>query len=304
MKNEKNLMAEIALLYYKKGFTQQEIADSLHLTRQTVSKFLTAAVNEGVVEIKVHNPNRENKEMETEFAQRFQIHAVIGSASKNNDALRELATIEKAIEYLLPIVQKGNLRVAVSWGRSVQKLIKQFPAISTVGNTVFPLFGSTEHEQPYFLPNELAREFAEKLEARVKYAWFPYQPESEQDFQLFRRTTYYKNMQKWWERFDVAVIGIGNNTAFRLLDPAFAENSDKKTAIGDVATHFFSTEGKLIETNDQTLRISAECLKNAGKKIAIAYGNDKVDAIIGAMKTGFVDTLVTDEYTARMILTK
>ena len=43
MKNQKELMVEVALLYYKKGFTQQVIADTLNLTRQTVSKLLKVA---------------------------------------------------------------------------------------------------------------------------------------------------------------------------------------------------------------------------------------------------------------------
>lgn len=302
MKSQKRLMAEISLLYYKKGLTQQEIANSLNLTRQTVSKLLTNAVSEGIVEITVHNPESERKEIEADLKRNFQINAVIASVSKNNYELRELATIEKAIQYLLPILEKGNLQIAVSWGRSVQNLIKQFPSIITVGNTVFPLFGSTEHEQSYFLPNELAREFAIKLEARIKYAWFPYKPECEQDLQLFQRTSYYKDMQKQWSCFDIAIIGIGNNTAFRLLNPAFTESENTKQVVGDVATHFFSGNGELVEVNDHTLRISANYLKNRGGKIAIAYGNDKVDAIIGAIKAGFVDTLITDEYTARLIL--
>ena len=304
MKNSKTLMAEISLLYYKKGLTQQEIAVSLNLTRQTVSKLLTTAINEGVVEIKIHNPEQERKDLEREFQQVFHKNAVIAGTSKNNNELRELATVEKAIEYLSPIFQKGNLQIALSWGRSVQAFIKQFPSISTLGNTVFPLFGSTEHEQSYFLPNELAREFASKLDARVKYAWFPYQPESEEDFQLFQRTAYYKSMQKQWNCFDLAIIGIGNNTAFRLLNPTFKENNAPKNACGDVATHFFTANGEIVETNEHTLRISAEGLKNTGTKIAIAYGNDKIDAIIGAIKAGFVDTLITDEYTARAILAK
>ena len=304
MKEQKNLMAEAALLYYKKGLTQQEIATALDLTRQTVSKLLTAAVNEGIVEIKIHNPENERKELETELNRRFQIQAVVGSVSKNNDELRRLTTVEKAIEYLLPIVKKGNLNIALSWGRSVQALIKQFPAVSTLGNKVFPLFGATEHEQAYFLPNELAREFAGKLDARVKYAWFPYQPENGQDFELFQRTGYYKNMQKEWSDFDVAIIGVGNNTAFRLLDPSFSESEGKKSAVGDVATHFFTADGELTETKVETLRISAESLKNGGKKIAVAYGDDKAEAIVGGIKAGFVDVLITDEYTARRILEK
>ena len=37
MKTEKILMSEVATLYYKKNMTQQEIAETLHLSRHTVS---------------------------------------------------------------------------------------------------------------------------------------------------------------------------------------------------------------------------------------------------------------------------
>ena len=111
-------------------------------------------------------------------------------------------------------------------------------------------------------------------------------------------------MQKEWSDFDVAIIGVGNNTAFRLLDPSFSESEGKKSAVGDVATHFFTADGELTETKVETLRISAESLKNGGKKIAVAYGDDKAEAIVGGIKAGFVDVLITDEYTARRILEK
>jgi len=43
-------------------------------------------------------------------------------------------------------------------------------------------------------------------------------------------------------------------------------------------------------------------LKNAKQTIAVACGKDKSEAIIGALKTQMIDTLVTDEYTAKKIL--
>jgi DNA-binding transcriptional regulator LsrR (DeoR family) len=46
MKTEKILMAQVATLYYHKNLTQQEIAETLGLTRQTVSKLLNDAINE------------------------------------------------------------------------------------------------------------------------------------------------------------------------------------------------------------------------------------------------------------------
>ena len=61
MKTEKILMSEVATLYYKKNMTQQEIAETLHLSRQTVSKLLSDAIEEKIVEIIIHNPEKDCK---------------------------------------------------------------------------------------------------------------------------------------------------------------------------------------------------------------------------------------------------
>ena len=57
-----------------------------------------------------------------------------------------------------------------------------------------------------------------------------------------------------------------------------------------------------MELYENTLCASVENLKNASQVIAVASGDDKVEAIISALHTGVIDTLITDEYTARKIL--
>lgn len=302
MNNQKELMAEIAVLYYKKGLTQQEIANTLQLTRQTVSKLLTSAINENVVEITVHHPQSERKELETQLNAFYGIRAVVCSVSQNNDSLRNLATTQTAVQYLSQIVKRNNLRIAISWGRCVQAVIREFPTIQTKGHTVFPMFGATEHEQTYFLPNELAREFAVKLDADVKFAWFPYRLENEKDFALFQRTQYFGRMQTEWDNLDVALMGIGDNQVFQLLNPNFSKIERSQEVIGDVATHFFALNGTVIPSNEWTLRISEEQLRKVKEKIAVAYGDNKIKAILGAIRAGFIDTLITDEYTAKQLL--
>ena len=64
MKTEKILMSEVATLYYIKIMTQQEIAETLHFSRQTVSKLLSDAIEEKIVEIIIHNPEKDCKELE------------------------------------------------------------------------------------------------------------------------------------------------------------------------------------------------------------------------------------------------
>ena len=302
MSNQKELMAEVALLYYKKGLTQQEIANTLRLTRQTVSKLLTVAIQENVVEINIRNPLAERKALESKIQTIYGVRAIVCSVSKKNDDLRKVATTQVAIQYLSQLLKQENLRIAVSWGRSVQAVVQDFPNMQTKGHVVFPMFGATEYEQTYFLPNELAREFAVKIDAEVKFAWFPYRVENANDYALFKRTHYFGRMQREWNHLDVALMGIGNHEIFQLLNPDFPKSEQSKAVVGDVATHFFAKDGTTVAFNEWTLRISQEQLKNVKEQIAVAYGDDKIEAIIGAIRAGFVDTLVTDEYTAIQLL--
>jgi len=66
--------------------------------------------------------------------------------------------------------------------------------------------------------------------------------------------------------------------------------------------YFFDADGKFIDIYENTLCASKDNLKNAKQTIAVASGEDKTEAIVGALRTQIIDTLITDEYTAKRIL--
>ena len=301
--DEKILMAEAATLYYEKNLTQQEIADILGLTRQTVSKLINDAIKESIVEIKVHNPQKDCREMEQEICKRFNIKkCIVCGVSGKNEELRRLMTVKVAGEYLLPIISKGNLKIAVSWGRTVQCLITQLPEANTKNNIVFPLFGATDNENSYFSSNELARGMADKIGANVKYAWFPYLADGKEDCELVKKLSYYNKMIELWNSADVAIVGIGNTEILEIFGKTFGYSNKHSQITGDIATHFFNDNGEIINLYDNTLCASYENIKNAKQTVAIACGDNKVNAIKGALKTKLIDTLITDEVTAKKII--
>lgn len=303
MNYQKKQMEEAAILYYQKKYTQLEIATLMNLSRQTVSKLLNDAVKENIVEIKIHNAESDCIELEREIGEKFNIkNVVVCGVSNTNDSLRKLMTAKAAAEYIRPLLQKGNQKIALSWGRTIQMFIEEFECINTEDNLVFPLFGATDQEQTYFLSNELARNFADKIGAKVKYAWFPYRPDSIDDCKLFKKTSYFESIHELWEDIDIAVLGIGNTEIIQIFGRIFGYSEKCISAIGDISTHFFDKDGKFVELYENTLCATKEHLKNAKNAIAIACGDDKTEAIIGAMRTQIVDTLITDEYTAKRIL--
>ena len=299
----KKQMQEAAILYYEKKHTQNEIAGIMNLSRQTVSKLLNDAIKENIVEIKINNPEITLKELEKEITEKFNIkNAVVCGVSTSDESLCQLMTVKKATDYIASLIEKGNKKIAVSWGRTVQMLIREFQHISTSDNVVFPLFGATDQEQACFMSNELARGFADKIGAKVKYAWFPYKPDSIDDCRLFKKTSYYKKLENLWEDIDIAIVGIGNREVLEIFGKTFGYNEKYTSAIGDISTHFFDADGNILELYENTLCAKMDNLKNAKETVAIACGKDKAEAILGAIKTQLVDTLITDEYTAKFIL--
>ena len=299
----KKQMQEAAILYYEKNCTQSEIAKIMNLSRQTVSKILNDAKKENIVEIKIHNPEVTFRELEDEICKKFNLkNLIVCGVSTDDERLCRLMTVKKASECVLSKIESGNKKIAISWGRTVQMLISEFPEIHTSGNLVFPLFGATDQEQAYFLSNELARSFADKIGACVKYAWFPYKPDNIADSELFKNTSYYKKILDLWKNIDIAIVGIGGGEIIDTFGKIFGYSEKCHSAVGDISTHFFDIDGNFVELYKNTLCARVDNLKNAKETIAVACGMDKVDAIIGALRTGIIDTLIIDEHTARGIL--
>ncbi len=303
MSKEKILMYEAATLYYDKKMTQQEIADYMNLSRQTVSKLLNDAIRENIVEIKIHNPEKKREDLEQKICDWFGIEScVICSAASEDDAIRRFMTVKAAAQYILPILQKGNLKIGLSWGRTIEELIGVFPDTPSKGNVVFPLFGATDHETAYFSSNELARALADKIGARLHSAWFPYRADCKEDCALLKKLSYYHKMQTLWGSADLVIMGIGNTESLENLEKTFGYSEKHAQVIGDVATHFFNEKGQTIGLYSDTLCACEEDIRSAKQSIAIACGANKAAAIAGALRTRMIKTLITDEYTAKQIL--
>lgn len=303
MKTEKILMSEVATLYYKKNMTQQEIAESMHLSRQTVSKLLNDAIEERIVEIIVHNPQADCEELSKRICDAFGIrNCVVCNVSGRNTSVHRLMAVRAAVDYILPILREGGRKIAISWGRTVQELINTLPEIHTAGNTVFPLFGATDSQHDYFSSNELARKLADKLGATLKCAWFPYLANNQEEWELLQRLSYYQAMQEMWNEADLVILGIGNKKILEVFGKAFGYNQINSQAIGDIATHFFDANGSFLNLYKNSLCASVSNIKNAKETIAIACGKEKAEAIASALHTNIIDTLITDEQTARHIL--
>jgi DNA-binding transcriptional regulator LsrR (DeoR family) len=67
---------------------------------------------------------------------------------------------------------------------------------------------------------------------------------------------------------------------------------------------YYDRDGRIIESGleDRMIAASAAQLKTAGSLVAVACGEDKGVAVLGALRTGLVSTLFIDQAMAEQIL--
>ena len=105
----------------------------------------------------------------------------------------------------------------------------------------------------------------------------------------------------------VAVVGIGVNPREEKFqresypgERTLEDLSD--TAVGDVLTHYFDANGNFLPVGHDILCADVEDLRRAKRMLAVAGGRNKTPAVVGALRTGLVTDLVTDEETCTRIL--
>jgi DNA-binding transcriptional regulator LsrR (DeoR family) len=108
-----------------------------------------------------------------------------------------------------------------------------------------------------------------------------------------------------WSRLDVAIYGIGGPTwsEASLGADALAELR-RRGAVGEILISPFSIDGRRIDGSLQarTIAFDTRHLARVPQAIAVADGVAKVQPILGALRGGLLNELVTDVRTAEAVL--
>lgn len=109
---------------------------------------------------------------------------------------------------------------------------------------------------------------------------------------------------------DVIFVGIGalgrQSPIFKdgFIDEAQLEELTQRGGVGEILGRFIDADGKVIDSQINRFITSYDIRQSQCPRIAAACGEDKRPAILAALKGGWVNGLVTDEQTARWLLTR
>ncbi len=305
------LLAKVAEMYYKHSMNQTDIAERTGYSRSMISRLLTQAVQQKVVEFHIYHPLARCGDLEQELQQRFGLKEVRVLARGALDYNEMLIKLGKLAARLTEEQLQQQMTVGVSWGTAVAATINALRPKPCTSVSVIQIIGSYGTPDPEVDGHELARKLARILGGKYAILPAPLVVGSEAmrnglltDPRVRQVLLNARNMQ-------LALVGIGSVDAglsslvrAGYITKQHVRDLAQAGAVGDVCAINFDQHGNLVDTplTRRIVGIDAKTLQTVPTKIGVAGGEEKAPAILGAVRGKFVSALVTDESAALAIL--
>lgn len=305
------LIAEIASLYFEEGLSQEEIAQQTRYSRSMVSRLLTEARKQGLVEIRVRHPIGRRFDLESALQDALGLKLVRIVMRRALDYPQMLRRLGSAAARLVEELVYDNMSIGVSWGTGVFETVNALRSGTHSGVHVLQMIGSLGTPDPQIDGPELARRMARTLVGHYTTLPIPLFVDSETTRQSLMNDTHVARVMDQFKSIELALVGVGT------VDPEQAsllragyltasqlEELRQAGAVGDVCAIHFDIHGNVIDVplTRQMIGIDAPCLRAIPIKIGVAGGPSKIAPILGASRARLINMLISDETTATSIL--
>ena len=308
-KDKLSKVIEAAKLYYLLDCSQQDIADKLGVSRPTVSRFLQQAKDEGIVQIKIMDPYEDSEKIALELEKIFSLKkAIVVSVPKYEEKLVKKYIGEEAAIYLHENVNDEDI-IAVSWGTTLYQVAKNLQYKHVKDVMAVQLNGGVSYSETNTYASEIINLFGKAFNTNPYYLPLPSIVDNVVVKQAMEADRHIRKAMNLAKQSNIAVFTVGVPSMDSVLIKAkyFSEEDLKiigNKAVGDVCSRFIDHNGEICyeDLNNRTIGIELDELKKKEQSILVAGGQSRVDAIYGAIQGGYANVLVTDKFTAKLLL--
>lgn len=308
--DQQRLLVKVARMYHERGLRQQEIATTLSISQPRVSRLLKRAVETGVVRTIVTVPIGVHADLEEQLEQQLGLAEVVLADFDDADPERAVAT---AAATYLETTLVGGERVGISsWSASLLAAVDAMrPAAGSVVDSVVQLVGGVGDPRVQVDANRLITRFARVTGATPVFLPAPGLLGSGGTRASLMSDSSIAQVTQRWSSLSTALVGIGTLEPSPMLRRSGnGIGSDEEDtlraagAVGDVCLRFFDAQGRLVasDLDDRVIGISPEAMRRIPRRVAVAGGERKLSAIRAAALGRWVNVLITDAGTARLLL--
>lgn len=298
-----------AWMYYIAGLNQSEIASQLGTSRPVVQRLIAAAKEEGIVSIGLHHPVANCLDYAQLLQEKYRLLECNVMPAYGGEGTLDSVSFgcqQIMARYLRDAEAKV---IGIGSGLTLKKTIHRIDFSSQNARCVALISAMNENgECNYYddVPLLLAR----KIQAKY-YQWpAPRYAQTTQEHAMWSGSRLYRNVSAVAENSDVIFVGIGAlGTQSPIFKDGFIDQPQlaELTAlggVGEILGRFIDGDGEVLDCAINRRNTSYDIRRSDCPRIAAACGEDKRPAILAALKGGWINGLVTDEHSARWLLTR
>jgi lsr operon transcriptional repressor len=310
--SSEELLLRAAWFYYKDELTQDEIAKRLAVSRASVGRLLERARRVGLVSISLNAEYLDSFELSAELRRVFSLSEalVVPDHEKepaDHHALNARVGVGGA-QFLSTHLRPGGT-LGVGWGETVSRVIgaTSFGSVGPV-HMVTLTGGVDGYLQTILSSTGESATDPGLITASVIPA--PNIASSPALAAALREEPTIQHVLKQACSVDLAVVGVGTPTVdATIVQLGYLTTEDvrifrERGVVGDILGQFYDADGSVVDLPLHERRIGIELseLRYIPKVVGVAAGVHKTEAILGALRGGFLDVLVTNELAAIRLL--
>jgi len=306
------MAVRVARLYYFQNMTTAAIADEIGTSRATVSRLLSYALDRGLVEIRVHDPQEVSGNLETLIATHYRLRSIqvvpVAAAASDKETLHRVAA--HAAAYVNALVTPSSV-IGLAWGTTVSEIADQLLPRHVHDVDVVQLNGSGSGASFINTFGEsIVSRVAQNYGARAHHfpvpAFFDY---ADTRSALWREKSI-QAIRDLQDRASILLFSIGAEATGSYIHTAgYLGERERQILrdeglVGDIATVFFREDGSWrdVALNARSSGPDLGCFQRAAHSICVVSGTGKLPGLKAALRGGFINELIIDEPSARLLV--
>lgn len=307
-----SLLADVAEMYYLEGLNQTQIAERVGVTRSMVSRMLADARQRGIVEFRIHRPLT----FDHELGERLQVHfklkgawVVVLDGTGHDQVLRQVGA--GAANVLADLLETDSI-FGLAWGTFIRATVDAFEIPAPMPNVrIVQLVGAGDSRIRDYDGHALVGRMTQMIGGEGIYLNAPIMVGDAEGAQSLLESKTIRETIALARNCDLALLGVGStqprystffHSGYFSMEDLNKLHKDK--AVGNVCGMHFTISGELTSLDFQRrlVTISQDDLFAIENRLGVAGGAGKVEPMLGALRGGYINLLVTDNHAAASLL--
>lgn len=307
-------LATVSLLYYRDGLTQEAIAKRLGLSRPTIVNYLRRAREEGITEIRIAGTAFAHNRLSADLCERFGLTDVYLAPAADEDgadwsaeaALPQIARIGAMT--LCEMAVQGD-RIGIVWGATLDRLAREMPNRPVPDLAIYQVIGAMRSPLMYAAEYSAIR-ISTALGAACNTLSAPAVVSSPEIADTLKRETIIAEQLAEFDRLTKIVFSVGaTDAAAHIVKSGVATAAEmallrQRGATGVICGMVMDRAGAIMDlpVHRRMIGITPAQIRAVPMRVVVAGGASKTDGLRAALQAGWGTHLVTDEGTARALL--